>query len=93
MLIKNLPDNSIYLTQMKDLVDRIVKVLEPRKDVTEVGSPKSIDIFEPPKPGDSRSNVRLARAGFGAVAHEVGTMRTGSSRNARVVDENLQVDG
>ena len=38
---------------------------------------------------------RLSRAGFGAVAHEVGTMRIRGPKSAKsyVVDENLQVQG
>ncbi|KAL7783807.1 FAD/NAD(P)-binding domain-containing protein [Trichoderma ceciliae] len=35
----------------------------------------------------------LARAGFGAVAHEVGTMRMGDKQDNSVVDDNLKVRG
>ncbi|KAE8363802.1 hypothetical protein BDV27DRAFT_158418 [Aspergillus caelatus] len=71
-------ENSGCYEAMKHMTRNIMKALQP-------------ELFNGRSSVDER-RIRLSRAEFGAVAHEVGTMRMGTQDDAAaVVDENLKV--
>lgn len=91
--IESREDNTIYLSHMRDIARKIKVCLE--KACLKNSASAYGEGWEPWLGDEDEDQFRLdiQRAGFGVVAHEVGTMRMGDDSEQSVVDEDLKVHG